>query len=146
MSMLVALIIAGVSMVVVAIMAFVASRQLKSFSVKVQSESIDREAMRKKFGQIEAMLDASSEMARKVAVAEVDKLMEHVLKMYKISGETQLDRLQEVARSSRDLRDVIVARERIITKAKAPAARLSESEAGEVIRVYKKGFRALGIL
>ncbi len=146
MSLTLLLVIAVISIVVIAVMFFVASRQLKSFSVKVQSESVDRDAMKKKFEQIEVMLEASSEMARKVAVAEADKLMELVLKTYKIAGDTQLDRLQEVARSNRDLRDVIVTRERVVIKAKAPAARLTESEASDAIRVYKKGFRALGIL
>jgi hypothetical protein len=146
MNLTILLAVVAVTLVIIVLLMLIASKQLKGFSVKVKSESVDRESIKKKFFLIEKMLEASSEMARKVAVAEADRLMEHVLKMYQIPGETQLDRLQEVARSNHDLRDVIITRERVVEKAKAPASRLSESEASEAIRVYKKGFKALGIL
>ncbi len=134
------------SIVIVVLSFLVIKKHVRTFSLRVRSEALDREAVLRSLENIEGLLKAPTEMARKVAVREADKLLDYVLKMYGVEGATMSERMQNVARLHRDLREVVRVRGRVVKEAEDAMGRLSESEAAEAVHRYKRALRALNAL
>lgn len=91
--------------VVLAIAALLVSR-VRGFFASRAFDPGDREAMRRRWQEIERMVDASGEMNRKLAVIEADKLLDQALKSLAMAGTTLGERLRFAQYKYPELRDV----------------------------------------
>lgn len=69
-------------------------RKIKGFFRRQEMYGLSRENIKRKWKEIEELLNRGDEMSYKIAVVEADKLMDHALKSMAISGKDFGERLK----------------------------------------------------
>lgn len=84
---------AGIVIFVVVMLAV----KVRYFFASLKFTRTDREALRRRWREIEGLLDSEGELSRKMAVMEADKLLDLALKTLAMPGETLGERLKFAA-------------------------------------------------
>jgi hypothetical protein len=119
---------------------------LRRFIASRQYEVGDLASMRRRWNEVESLLDAPGEMSPKLAVIEADKLLDHALKSMAMPGETLGERLKFAAYKYPKLQEVWWAhrvRNRLVHEA---SYRLDRSIARKAVRSFKKALRLMGAI
>jgi len=107
---------------------------------------IDKKEIKKRWQEIEELLNKSSEMSYKLAVMEADKLLDHILKSMFFSGSTLGERLKVACYKYEKLRAVWWAHKVRNQLVHETNYHLNYSEAKKAINIFKKGFEELGVM
>lgn len=106
----------------------------------------NREAMRRRWAEVESLLDAPGELSPKLAVIEADKLLDHALKSMAMPGETLGERLKFAAYKYPKLKEVWWAhkvRNQLVHEA---SYRLDRGLARKAIRTYRRTLQMIGAI
>lgn len=106
---------------------------------------LDKKEIKRRWQEIEELLDRKNEMSYKLAVLEADKLLDHVLKYMGFGGSSLGERLKLTCYKFPKLRQVWPAhkvRNRLVHEA---SYQLRYGEARRVVRIFRKGLEELGI-
>ncbi|MEK9130479.1 MAG: hypothetical protein AAB526_03755 [Patescibacteria group bacterium] len=119
---------------------------IKSFIRGKKLYGIDKKEIKKKWTEIEKLLNKSSEMSYKLAIIEADKLLDHILKLMFFPGSTLGERLKVACYKYEKLRQIWWAhkiRNQIVHETNY---NLHYNEAKKALNIFKKGFEELGIM
>ncbi|MFH1838022.1 MAG: hypothetical protein ABH808_00775 [Candidatus Kuenenbacteria bacterium] len=119
---------------------------IKSFFRGKKLYGIDKEEIKKKWQEIEGLLNKSSEISYKLAILEADKLLDHVLKSMFFPGNTLGERLKVACYKYEKLRQVWWAHKVRNQLVHETNYHLAYGEAKKALNIFKKGFEELGIL
>ncbi len=120
--------------------------KVRNFIFSLRFERSDREAMRRRWAEIEQMSHGSGEMSRKMAVLEADKLLDQALKALAMAGNTLGERLRFAQYKYPDLRDVWWAhrvRNQLVHEA---SYHLDAGLAAKAVRAYRRALRRIGAI
>lgn len=120
--------------------------KVRSFLASRRFDADDRETMRRRWAEIEQMLEAPGEMSRKVAVLEADKLLDYSLKALAMPGLTLGERLKFAQYKHPDLRDVWWAHKVRNQLAHEASYHLDAAVAGNALRAFKKALLLIGAI
>jgi hypothetical protein len=107
---------------------------------------LDKKEIKKRWQEIEGLLDRKNEMNYKLAVLEADKLLDHVLKYMGFGGSSFGERLKLASYKFPKLHQVWPAhkiRNRLVHEA---SYQLGFGETRRVIKIFRKGLVELGVL
>lgn len=96
----------------------------------------NKKKIRKKWGKIEKRLIYPVEANYKLAVLEVDKLFDRVIKELGYGTEKRLSNIDEIKQASK-LKEAIIEDKKL---------KISKEEAQKTVEAYKKGLEELGVL
>ena len=119
---------------------------IKHFFASRGFEGTDRETMRRKWQEIERMLDTPGQMSAKLAIFEADKLLDYALKALAMSGETLGERLKFAQYKYPELREVWWAHKIRNQLAHEASFHLDPSVAKNALRTFKKALERLGAI
>jgi hypothetical protein len=114
--------------------------------LKSREYDLDKEGIKKRWQEIEAMLGQPGEMNYKLAVMEADKLLDFVLKSMSMSGSDMGQRIRFASFRFRGLRKVWWAhllRNQLVHEA---TFSLDHGTARRAIKTFEKALRELGAL
>lgn len=120
--------------------------KITNFFASRKFDYSDREGMRKRWDEIEAMVDAGGEMNRKMAVLEADKLLDQALKSLAMPGMTLGERLKFAAYKYPDLRDVWWAHKVRNQLSHEASYHLDLGLAKKAVKAFKKALTRLGAI
>jgi len=106
----------------------------------------DRSAMRRRWQEVESLLDAPGELSPKLALIEADKLLDHALKTLAMAGDTLGERLKFAQYKYPHLRDVWWAhkiRNRLVHEA---SYHLDRRLARKAVNQYRKSLQIIGAI
>ncbi len=118
---------------------------IKSFIRGKKLYGIDKPAIKKKWQEIEELLNKSNAMSYKLAVLEADNLLDHILKSMFFPGSTLGERLKVACYKYEKLRQVWQAHKIRNQLVHETNYHLSFQEAKRALNIFKKGFEELGI-
>ena len=107
---------------------------------------LDKKEIKRRWEEIEKLLEIKNEMSYKLAVLEADKLLDHVLKYMGFGGSSLGERLKLACYKFNKLRQVWSAhkiRNQLVHEA---AYRLGYGEARRAVSGFRKGLEELGVL
>ena len=133
------------ALVVAAIIALLFSR-IRRFFASRSFDGSDREAMRRRWREIEQMQAAPGEMSRKVAVLEADKLLDHALKALGMPGVTLGERLKFAQYKYPELRDVWWAHKVRNQLAHEASFHLDAGVARNALKAFEKALTRIGAI
>ena len=119
---------------------------IKSFIRGKKLYGIDKPAIKKKWQEIEELLNKSNEMSYKLAILEADNLLDHVLKSMFFSGSTLGERLKVACYKYEKLRQVWQAHKIRNQFVHETNYHLDYKEAKRALNIFKKGFEELGVI
>jgi hypothetical protein len=119
---------------------------IKSFFRGRKLYGIDKKEIKKRWQEIEELLNKSSEMSYKLAVMEADKLLDYILKSMFFPGSTLGERLKVACCKYEKLRRVWYAHKVRNQLVHETNYHLSYGEAKKALNIFKKGFEELGIM
>lgn len=131
--------------VVIAILALVVGR-IRNFFASRSFDGADRQAMRRRWKEIEQMVSGPGEMSRKVAVLEADKLLDHALKALAMPGMTLGERLKFAQYKYPELRDVWWAHRVRNQLAHEASFHLDPAVARRALKAFEKALTRLGAI
>jgi len=129
----------------VSIVALLAARIRRYFASR-EFSGRDLEQMRKRWGEIEEMVESSGEMSRKLAIVECDKLLDEALKSLAMPGDTLGERLKFAAYKYPDLQEVWGAhrvRNQLVHEA---TFHLDAGIARKAVKTYRRALQRLGAI
>lgn len=138
--------IIAIAVILVIVLLWFTFMNLRRFIASRQYEVGDREALRRRWQEVESLLDAPGEMSPKLAVIEADKLLDHALKALAMPGETLGERLKFAAYKYPKLQDVWWAhrvRNRLVHEA---SYRLDRVIARKAIRSFRNALKMMGAI
>lgn len=115
---------------------------IKSFFRGKQLHGIDKKEIKKKWQEIEELLNKSSEMSYKLAVMEADKLLDHILKSMFFPGSTLGERLKVACYKYEKLRAVWWAHKVRNQLVHETNYHLDYGEAKRAINIFKEDLRS----
>jgi hypothetical protein len=119
---------------------------IKSFFRRKKLYGIDKKEIKKRWQEIEELLNKSSEMSYKLAVMEADKLLDHILKSMFFPGSTLGERLKAACYKYEKLRRVWCAHKIRNQLVHETNYHLGYGEAKKTLSIFKRGFEELGIM
>ncbi len=120
--------------------------KVRSFFASRKFDGTDRETMRRRWMEIEQMLESPGEMSRKLAIIEADKLLDYALKSLAMPGMTLGERLKFAQYKYPDLREVWWAHKIRNQLAHETSYHLDAGLARNAIRTFKKALVRLGAI
>lgn len=121
-------------------------RAARDFFARLRYEGFDRKEVRRRWKEIEALLSASGEVSRKLAVIEADKLLDYALKGASMPGATLGERLKFASYKYPWIRDVWWAHKVRNQLAHEASYHLDAGVARKAVREFEKVIRRLGAL
>ncbi|MEA3249670.1 MAG: hypothetical protein U9Q03_04945 [Patescibacteria group bacterium] len=118
----------------------------RRFAASRQYEVGDRSAMRRRWKEVESLLDAPGELSPKLAVIEADKLLDHALKSMAMPGTTLGERLKFASYKYPKIREVWWAhkvRNQLVHEA---TYRLDRGIARKAVRSFRKALQLIGAI
>jgi len=110
-------------------------------------EKITRKRTVRAWQEIEKRLAAGDESNLKLAIIEADKILDDILKLSGLRGDTMADRLKQMTSAQiSNLEDIWVVhkiRNRIVHE---PDYNISKSEAEQALRIFGRAFQELGLI
>ncbi|MBU1146067.1 hypothetical protein KKD80_00775 [Patescibacteria group bacterium] len=113
---------------------------------KSREYDLDKQGIKKRWQEIEKMLDQPGEMNYKLAVMEADKLLDYVLKSMSMSGKDMGERIRFASFRFNRLKKVWwahVLRNQLVHEA---TFSLNHSTAKRAIKTFERALRELGAL
>lgn len=107
---------------------------------------LSRENIKKRWQEIESLIDRNDEMGYKMAVMEADKLLDHVLKAMMISGQDMGQRLKVINAKYPETRQAWFGhkiRNQLVHEA---SYHLNYKTAKQAINSFRNSLKALGVL
>ncbi len=120
--------------------------KVRGFFASRKFDGTDRETMRRRWAEIEQMLESPGEMSRKVAIIEADKLLDYALKSLAMPGMTLGERLKFAQYKYPDLREVWWAHKVRNQLAHEASFHLDAGIARNALRTFKKALVRLGAI
>jgi len=108
--------------------------------------STDRESLRRRWTEIESLVNQPGELAKKMALLEADKMLDLALKSLSMPGETMGERLKYAAYKYPDIRDVWWAHKLRNQLAHEATFNISNREATGAVAQFKKTLQMLGAI
>ncbi|MEK9152022.1 MAG: hypothetical protein AAB692_01520 [Patescibacteria group bacterium] len=121
-------------------------KKIRGFFRSRAFDAFDREEMRKRWIEIEALLAAPGEVSRKLAIIEADKLLDSALKSLAMPGTTLGERLKFAQYKYAKLRDVWWAHKVRNQLAHEASYHLDAGVARNAVRAFKRALEELGVL
>jgi len=120
--------------------------RIRSFFASRKFEVSDREAMKRRWQEIQDMALATGEVSHKLAVMEADKLLDQALKTLAMPGMTLGERLKFAAYKYPQLREVWWAHKVRNQLAHEASFHLERSMAIRAVKTYKIALKRLGAI
>ncbi|MBU0625851.1 hypothetical protein KKF05_05990 [Patescibacteria group bacterium] len=136
----------GAAIFVVVLLIWLTLVSLKRLWAARQYDVGDREAMRRRWREIEALLDAPGEMSPKLAVIEADKLLDHALKVLAMPGETLGERLKFATYKYPKLQEVWWAHRVRNSLVHEASYRLDRVIARKAVRTFRETLKMIGAI
>lgn len=133
------------AVVTIAIIALVFGN-IRRFFTSRKFDTTDLEGMRRRWRDVEAMVARGTELDRKMAVLEADKLLDHALKSLSMPGTTLGERLKFAQYKYPDLRDVWPAHRVRNQLAHEAGFRLDAGTARRALNGFQKALSRLGAI
>lgn len=136
----------AVVLVLVLVLIWLTFVNMKRFFASRQYDVGNREAMRRRWQEVESLLDSPGELSPKLAVIEADKLLDHALKSMAMPGETLGERLKFAAYKYPKLSEVWWAhrvRNRLVHEA---SYSLDRGVAKKAIRSFRNALKLIGAI
>ncbi len=130
----------------VVVVAALAVSKVRGWLASRAFDSDDREAMRKRWAEIERMIESPGEMNRKVAILEADKLLDHALKTLAMAGTTMGERLKFAQYKYPELREVWWAHKVRNQLAHEASYHLDAGVAKGAVKAFRKALERLGAI
>lgn len=138
--------IGAVGVIAVLFILVLAWQGTKNFLAGLKYDRTDREALRARWREIEAMLHGPGDMSLKLAVLEADKLLDHSLKALSFPGSTMGDRLRFAEYKYPELRKVWWAHKVRNQLAHEASYRLDRGVAKKAIAEFERALKRLGAI
>lgn len=120
---------------------------IEKFADLVGHKDLSRRKSVKAWRQVERRMQIGDEAHIKLAVIEADKILDEILKMTGLTGETMADRLKKLTPAQlsniEDVWQVHKARNRIVHE---PDYHFTHAEADYAIGVYRAALKELGLI
>jgi len=133
------------AVVTIAIVAMVFGN-IRRFFTSRKFDATDLAGMRRRWQDVEAMVARGTELDRKMAVLEADKLLDHALKSLSMPGTTLGERLKFAQYKYPDLRDVWPAHRVRNQLAHEAGFRLDPGTARRALNAFQKALSRLGAI
>ena len=121
-------------------------RSISHFIAARKFEAFDREAMRSRWREIEALVEQHGEVSRKLAIMEADKLLDHALKTLALPGTTLGERLKFATYKYPKLNDVWWAHKVRNQLAHEATYHLDAGLARKALKAFKHALETLGAI
>ncbi len=131
---------------VVALILALLVKKIRNFFASRSFQPSDRQAMRRRWTEIERAVETQGEMSRKMAVLEADKLLDSALKALAMPGDTLGDRLKFAQYKYPALRDVWWAHRVRNQLAHEASYHLDAGVAKRALKTFKEALERLGAI
>lgn len=128
------------------VIAALAISKVRGFLASRAFDGDDRETMRKRWAEIERMIESPGEVSRKVAILEADKLLDHALKTLAMPGTTLGERLKFAQYKYPELREVWWAHKVRNQLAHEASYHLDAGVAKSAVKTFRKALTRLGAI
>lgn len=139
------LIVAIFAVVIFGILALLV-KSVRRFFASRSFDPRDRESLRRRWKEIEKMLDQPGDMSRKLAILEADKLLDHSLKALGMAGETMGERLKFAQYKYPELRNVWNAHKIRNQLAHEATFRLDAGTARRALKDFERALNRIGAI
>lgn len=135
-----------VLIIVIIAIIFFSYKRLRQIFKRPDLYGMSKEEVKKKWTEIEGLLDKKNEVQYKMAVMEADKLLDQILKSLNYPGSTLGERLKFACHKNPRVKDVWWAhkiRNQLVHEADY---RLSYNYAKKALNLFEQAFKELGVL
>ncbi len=132
--------------IVVLLIVFRIVRFIKKTFRQKELWGLDKEEIKKRWKEIESLLDKKNEMSFKLAILEADKLLDYTLKHMGFGGSSLGQRLKLACYKFTRLHQVWPAHRTRNQLVHEPNYRLNYWRTKKVIKIFKKGLEELEVL